>query len=94
MKKLFVIGIIIMTLIIPVVVAENEVGYQAPEIVTKDDFTHTVLVEAGSQTTCPYCVTAASQLYSIYNSGELDFQYVTLIWDRGPSRIRDRLRSK
>lgn len=92
MKKNLICGIIILMLIMPVVGAINESKIETPQIVANDDFTHTVIVESGSQTTCPYCVTASSQLYSIYNAGDLDFYYVTLIWDRGPSRIRDRLK--
>lgn len=57
-----------------------------------DDFTHTVFVEYGSLTTCPPCVTASAQLYSIYNSGDLDFYYVTLVSDEGNLNVRGRLR--
>ena len=42
-------------------------------------------------TTCPPCVTASGQLYSIYNSGDLDFHYATLVWDVANANIRGRL---
>lgn len=55
------------------------------------EFTHSVLVEYGTMTTCPPCVTAHAQLNSIYDSGDLDFNYVTLVWNVGNSRVRERL---
>jgi glutaredoxin len=58
---------------------------------SQEDFTHTVMVEYGTMTTCPYCVIASSQLYSIYNSGDLDFYYVSLVYDKGNANVRDRL---
>ena len=54
-------------------------------------FTHKVLVEYGSLTTCPPCVTAHAMLNSVYESGDLDFNYVTLVWDEGNYRVRERL---
>ena len=57
----------------------------------RQDFTHTVFVEYGSMTTCPPCITASAQLYSIYNSEDLDFNYVTLLWDEGNYNVRGRL---
>ncbi len=43
--------------------------------------THTVLVEEVSTQACGYCPTAAAQLRSIYNAGDLDFYYITLLPD-------------
>jgi len=57
----------------------------------KNDFTHAVLAEYATATTCPYCVIASSQLYSIYNSGDLDFYYVSLVYDKGNLNVRSRL---
>lgn len=45
------------------------------------NFSHTVLAEYATTTTCGYCPTASSQLYSIYNSGDYDFYYVSLVAD-------------
>jgi glutaredoxin len=56
-----------------------------------EDFTHTVFVEYATLTTCGPCVTASSQLYSIYNAGDLDFNYVSLVSDEATSNIRNRL---
>lgn len=56
-----------------------------------EDSTHTVFVEYVSTTECPYCVTASSQLYSIYDAGDLDFYYVSLIWDEAPKNVRNRI---
>ena len=55
------------------------------------EFTHTVMVEYGTLTTCGPCVTASAQLYSIYESGDLDFYYVSLVWDEGNQNVRQRL---
>jgi len=52
------------------------------EKVLNDNLTHTVLAEYISKSTCPYCPTAASQLYSIYNSSDYDFHYVTIVTDK------------
>jgi glutaredoxin len=43
--------------------------------------THTVLGEYGTATWCPYCVYAHGALKELYNAGQLDFNYVTLVTD-------------
>jgi hypothetical protein len=53
-----------------------------PEITGTDDFTHTVLVEYGATTSCGPCVNASRQLSDLYNSGEYDFYYVSLVKDK------------
>jgi len=50
--------------------------------VLNEDQTHTVLAEYVSKTTCPYCPPASSQLYSIYNSDDYEFNYVTFVTDK------------
>jgi hypothetical protein len=55
------------------------------------DFTHTVFVEYATLTTCPPCVTASAQLYSIYNSGDLDFYFVSLVANEGNMNVRGRV---
>jgi glutaredoxin len=64
---------------------------ETPRDTSYADITHTVIVESGSMTTCPYCVTAANQLYNIYNSGDLDFNYVSLVYDEANMHVRNRL---
>lgn len=44
-------------------------------------YTHQVLIEYGSYTTCEPCVTTSNQLYDLYQSGNHDFSYVSLIVD-------------
>lgn len=44
-----------------------------------DDYTHTVMVEACTLSTCPSCATAAAVMHDIYYSGEYDFYYVALV---------------
>lgn len=92
MKKILLGSILALMLVIPVASAidisiENK---SEKPISIMQDFTHTVFVEYGTLTTCPPCVTASAQLYSIYNSGDLDFDYATLVWDEGNVNVRGR----
>ena len=91
-KKILLISIVAAILIIPVasanIVEENE---PVTSNASMDDFTHTVFVEYATLTTCGPCVTASSQLYSIYNAGDLDFNYVSLVSDEATLNIRNRL---
>ena len=68
-----------------------EKAEEEPLKISMEDFTHTVFVEYATLTTCPPCIKANSQLYSIYDSGDLDFCYVTLVSDRGNINVRLRL---
>jgi hypothetical protein len=93
LKKILLGSILALMVLIPVVSAidvsiENKT--QKP-ISVMQDFTHTVFVEYGTLTTCPPCVTASAQLFSIYNSGDFDFYYATLVWDEGNINVRSRL---
>ena len=92
MKKILLISIVAAILIIPVasanIVEENE---PVTSNVSMEDFTHTVFVEYAAHTTCPYCVVASNQLYSIYNAGDLDFNHVSLVYDAATFNIRNRL---
>lgn len=59
---------------------------------TRQAFTHGVLAEDITQTTCVYCPTASDQLKSIYDSGDYPFYLVSLIEDvnnEAKSRISD-----
>ena len=92
MKKILLGSIITLILIIPIASAvdisiEKKSEQPTP---TMQDFTHTVFVEYGTMTTCGPCVTASAQLNSIYNSGDLDFYFVTLVWDEGKYNVRQR----
>jgi glutaredoxin len=42
-------------------------------------------------TTCGPCVTASAQLYSIYNAGDLDFNYVSLVADEYIKNVYNRI---
>ncbi len=93
MKKIILVNILALMLMIPVVSATDISIEKKSEktSILRQNFTHTVFVEYGSMTTCPPCVTASAQLYSIYNSEDLDFNYVTLLWDEGTYNVRGRL---
>lgn len=97
MKKMIITGIIILILMAPLAAASPTVisglknGIKQQVSVSQENFTHTVITEYGTTTTCPYCVIASGQLYSIYNSGDLDFYYVSLVYDEGNINVRGRL---
>lgn len=96
MKKNIITGLIILMMITPIATAIPTVTNTVKESINEsnsfqENFTHSVLTEYGTLTTCGPCVTASSQLYSIYNSGDLDFYYVSLVWDKGNLHVRNRL---
>ena len=55
----------------------------------EDEYTRNVFVEEGSFTNCKYCPIVANMLYELYNSGNYNFYYVTLI--RSNEKAADRL---
>jgi len=55
-----------------------------------NNFTHSVLCELGSATSCPYCSITSAILYKIYKSSKYRFYYVTLIADKN-NKARNRL---
>lgn len=62
--------------------------------VVQENFTHTVFVEEGTATWCPYCPAMANTLNDIYLNGELPFYFVALIEDKSDiasHRVRDEL---
>lgn len=97
MKKIFILALMAIIILMPlsgavnVTKSSNNNANLEVENVSKGEFTHTVFVEYGSWSECGPCVTASAQLNSIYNSGDLDFNYVTLIIDKGNFRIRGRM---
>ena len=58
--------------------------------VTQGDFTHAVLAEYGTLSYCSHCPPASDALYSIYQSGDYPFYYVTLVSDKNPI-VKERL---
>jgi hypothetical protein len=96
MKKYLLIGIIAIVILMPIAGSYNikpevETALDNSLSQTGEQFTHTVMVEYATLTTCPPCVTASSQLNSIYNSGDLDFYFVSLVSDQTNYNIRGRL---
>lgn len=90
--------VVIMALILIVPIAgasdlllTDKTEIKSPTSIPNQDFTHTVLAEYATTTTCGYCPTASSQLYSIYNSGDYDFYYVSLVADAN-YKIYDRVK--
>lgn len=50
---------------------------------SNEEFTHVVFCEIATTITCPYCPGASDMLYSIYNSEDYEFKYVTLVYNVG-----------
>jgi len=95
MKKYLLVSILALILIMPVIGAsnvkqKNKIEENTPMNVL-NEFTHTVLAEYATTTTCGYCPTASNQLYSIYNSEDYDFYYVSLVADAN-YKIYDRVK--
>jgi glutaredoxin len=91
-----IIGIICIALIsvLPIAGASSVLyEYDAVEesFFLEPNFNHTVMVEYGSLTTCGPCVTASRQLYEIYTSGDLEYNYVTLVGDVGTYNANKRM---
>ncbi len=76
MKKYLITGVLAILLIMPIVGAANitneKYEVQPSNILSGEDFTHTVIGEYVTTTECVYCPTASSQLYSIYNSKAIE----------------------
>jgi len=45
---------------------------------------HTVMAELGAVSWCPHCPPASEKIYNLFQSGELNFYYVTLVYDKNP----------
>ena len=74
-------------MLVPLTGAENvlpEIMIKTPSSISNEDFTHSVLAEYATTTTCGYCPTASNQLYSIYNSGDYEFYYISLVANANP----------
>ena len=88
MKKTFIILLMAIIIIMPLNGAASttktsiETTSNQIKNVLNEGQTHTVLVESVSMSTCPYCPVASSQIYSIYSSGDYDFEYVTIVTDK------------
>lgn len=55
--------------------------------ITKD-YTHTVLVELGSTTYCPYCPIASEIMHNLFASSSLPFYYITLVYDMSDAAMK------
>jgi len=57
--------------------------YEKPSSSTSPrDYTHTVLVEVGTRTTCPACPASNLAWHSIYDGGNYNFEYTELVYDK------------
>jgi len=52
-----------------------------------ENYTHTVLVEEGTATWCPYCPAMANALHSVYSSGEYPFYFIAYVTDENPLAV-------
>ena len=81
MRKTWVLFMVLMFLTTSITAA---IGNREDFEETRSDAmsTHTVLAEEGTATWCPYCSPVAGYLHTLYNSGEYDFYYVALVYDK------------
>jgi hypothetical protein len=88
MKKtipFLIIGILLLSGI-GVAAIDNNIQQSYPGISTYEEsdggsrsYTHTVLVEVGTSTTCPSCPASNNAWHSIYASGNYDFEYCEMV---------------
>ena len=83
MKKLLCILFLAVFLISGFEAAAANTSFQNQNLPARN-YTHTVLAEEGTATTCGYCPTAARQLHELYTSGDYNFFYVTLVCNKNP----------
>ena len=87
MKKYLIASLIVLIMTLPVAAASNQLSLEKieltkPTITSTDSFTHAVFAEYGATTSCPYCPSASEALYSIYQSEDYPFYYVSFIADK------------
>ena len=57
---------------------------QESKIIENRDYTHTVLIEVGTSTTCPSCPASNTAWHNIYESGNYDFEYTEMVVNKNP----------
>jgi len=86
MKKIFILSIMAIIILMPLSGAVDVTKSSEEQVnpvvrnTSTEDFTHTVLAEFIGSDSCPHCPTANSQFNAIYNSGDYDFQYVSMVF--------------
>lgn len=91
MKKIVILALLSILVLMPLAGALSTAHHQKTieyNQLSSQDFTHAVFAEYVTTTTCPYCPPASNQLYSIYNSGDYDFYYVSLVADANPRILK------
>jgi len=63
-------------------VSEITVYQEPPVNLLPRDYTHTVLVEVGTATTCPACPASNAAWHTIYESGNYDFEYTEMVYNK------------
>ena len=88
MRKILIVGILALFSLSAVAgaITADEITLTNNDEITEiqevsADFTHTTFIEYASTTWCPYCAPASEDLFSIYESGDYPFYYVSLISD-------------
>jgi glutaredoxin len=88
MKKIMLFVVTAVLLVSPFAAAISTmtsttvVQSQKNALPTNSNFTHTVFIEAGDLTWCPYCPGAGKALYSMYNSSDYPFYYVAFVYNQ------------
>lgn len=81
MKKILLTSVIIIGLILS---SFGAYAIDEKKDENERDFTHNVLAEFGTTSSCPHCPPVSNYLYDIYNSGDYDFYFLTLNADHEP----------
>jgi len=93
MKKYLIASLLVLIMTLPAAVASNQVSLEKNEFINstgtlEDGFTHTVFAEYGTTTGCGHCPPASAALYSIYQSEDYPFYYVSLVADKNTAAAR------
>ncbi len=88
MKKIipfFIIGAMVLsTFAVGAITPQLQIETQPPIIAEPSSasdraYTHTVLIEVGTSTTCPACPSSNTAWHNLYNSGSYDFEYCEMV---------------
>jgi len=96
MKKYIIIGIMAFIITMPIAGSSDIIPINDKKEISSMNFStynfsHTVIAEYVTTTDCPHCPTASNQLWSIYNSEDYDFYFVTLVGDKNLKNIKSRI---
>ena len=88
MKQMLLIGFVLFILSVPGIEAGLQMtpsySYNDPITGSLEEFNHTVFAEYGATSSCPNYPSSSEALYSIFNSSDYPFYYVSLVASVNP----------